>query len=273
MILHDTHIHTEFSTDSKAPLSSQLSKATQLGLKGICLTDHMDYEFPVDQYPTDDGTSPFTFDLAAYKEEIFKQKEVFSSLEISTGVECGMQINPIVIQKNTDLSNDPDLDYIIGSLHLVDRKDPYARSFWKNQNAPDLVTHYFEQLYENLLAFHRFDSLGHLDYIVRYAPDSFHYDPKDNRELVIEILSFLIRHDIALEINTSGWKATPNPNPHFTILKWYQQLGGKLITIGSDAHDPEHLGFCFERLRDELSLIGFHEYVTFNRHTPVIHAL
>lgn len=274
-IVYDTHIHSEFSTDSNTPVRDQLNRAVQLGLKGVCLTDHMDYDFPEDQTGADSAlTGPaFVFDTTDYHRELTKLQSEFSNLEIGIGVECGLQTLPSVLEKNDSLIRNHKWDYVIGSLHLVDRTDPYYPSYWEGKNAARCVLHYFEELFDNLKQFHNIDSLGHLDYIVRYAPSDFRYCPNDYADIVEEILSFLIRKDIALEINSSGLKSTSMPNPHFDILNRYAARGGELVTIGSDAHTPDYMGYRFDSIAALMQKAGLRQYVTYHQHKPVFHSL
>ena len=275
MIVYDTHVHTAYSTDSNTPVHVQLDSAIAHGLSGICLTDHMDYGFPLGQcdIPLPEGELPFCYDIEAYKAELKGLREKYSGLEILTGVECGLQTRSDILDKNKELSADKGLDYMIGSLHLTGRKDPYYREFWTDQDAAVCIQKYLEELYDNLCVFTEFDSLGHLDYIVRYAPDDFHYKPEQYHELIEEILKLLVRKDIALEVNTSGFKSGKNPNPHLDILTWYRELGGEMVTIGSDAHKPEFLAYHFDTLSSLIRTAGLHQYVTFRQRRPRFHSL
>ncbi len=272
-IQFDTHIHTEFSTDSSTPPATQLLRAAKLGLAGICITDHMDYDFPASALGHPTEGIPFFFDWDAYTATINTLRKE-SSLTLLTGVECGLQKSKSVIEKNQKLRLQPALDYMIGSLHLVDGQDPYYASFWQDRNPESCIQSYFESLYENLLFFHDFDSLGHLDYIVRYAPSEYQYEPENFREIIEAILKFLIQKDIALEINTSGWKTKGKcQNPHEDILIWYKELGGGLVTIGSDAHTPAYLAYQFERVPDLMKKTGLSQYVVYHKHKPVFYDL
>ena len=274
MILYDTHVHTAYSTDSDTPVRTQLDSAAAHGLAGICLTDHMDYGFPPDQYDITlpEGEPPFCYDTKAYQTELKGFQKKYNDLDILIGVECGLQTRSDILQKNKELSEDPEFDYMIGSLHLTGRKDPYNREFWKDRNPADCIRQYLEELYDNLCSFTGFDSLGHLDYIVRYARDDFHYEPVQYRELIEEILKLLVRKDIALEINTSGYRSVGNPNPHPDILAWYRELGGEMVTIGSDAHTPEFLAYQFDLLPSLARTAGLHQYVTFHQRRPRFHS-
>lgn len=272
-IAYDTHIHSCYSTDSDTPVREQIEQAIRLGLHGICLTDHMDYEYPA-EFSESSESAPFLFDTEIYIHELNQLKTLYPSLTIQIGVECGMQLSKRVLEKNRKLAKDNPWDYIIGSLHLVEKEDPYFPSYWEGKSADSCVRRYFEQLYENILSFHEFDSLGHLDYIVRYAPDSYDYNPASFFDIIDEILRFLICNGKALEINTSGLKsAGRSQNPHLEILKRYASLGGELVTIGSDAHTPEHLAFSFAQVPALMEEAGLHQYITYQKHNPVFHTL
>lgn len=272
-ILWDTHLHTNFSTDSNTPLTVQLSQGEQLGLTGVCVTDHMDYEFPVMEMKDSMEGIPFCFDWDSYV-KVIQEAASHSPLAIYTGVECGLQTKETVIQKNKRLRRQPELDYMIGSLHLVDQKDPYYPSFWEGRDPHACIRQYFESLYENLQCFHEFDSLGHLDYIVRYAPQDFLYDPKSYEDILDAILTYLILKDIALEINSSGWKTKGRcQNPHPDILTRYHERGGELITVGSDAHVPDYMAYHFDRVCEEMKKAGLRQYVVYQKHKPVFYDL
>ena len=252
----DTHIHTSFSTDSETDMQEQILTSYKKGLEGICITDHMDYNFPESalEHPVDG--IPFCFDLNDYFKRIHTLQKT-APLSVYTGVECGMQLITDVVDKNKALCRDKEFDYIIGSLHLVDGKDPYYPSFWENQEPAECIQTYFEKIYDNITTFHEMDSLGHLDYIVRYAPTDYKYQPEQFREILEAILQTLIQKDLALEINTSGFK-TPlsRQNPHEKIIEWYLALGGEMVTIGSDAHSPEFLAFHFDEVAVLLKKYG-----------------
>lgn len=268
---YDTHLHTSYSTDSNTDLHDQVEAARKLGLKGICITDHTDYDFPLDQCPGFSGV-PFVFDIDEYKSDIQKERENQPNFEILTGVECGLQTDCDVVRKNRVLSEDPEFDQIIGSIHLIDKKDPYYPAFWENQNAFGLLQRYFELTLENIHLFSAFDTLGHLDYAVRYAPRDFVYHPSDFFEITDEIMRFLIQNNKALEINTSPLKkGYGSINPHPDFIKRYYELGGRQITIGSDAHTTDALAYEFDSVADQLMQTGFTGYVIYRKHLPEFH--
>ena len=115
-----------------------------------------------------------------------------------------------------------------------------------------------------------YDTLAHLDYIVRYAGSghtSYHYD--EYADVIDPILRYLIEHGKCLEVNTAGFKyELDHPNPCEEVLKRYRDLGGELITIGSDGHKPKHLAYDFNRLQSLLTDIGFQYYCIFQNRKP-----
>lgn len=267
----DTHIHTSFSTDSETDMQEQILSAHAKGFNGVCITDHMDYNFPASALEHPVAGIPFCFDLESYFKKIDRLKQT-APIHVLTGVECGLQLLPDVIAKNKKLCQNEKFDYIIGSLHLVDGKDPYYPSFWENKNPDKCILNYFEKIVENLTQFHDFDSLGHLDYIVRYAPKGYAYQPERFQTIIMEILQLLIRNDIALEINTSGFKSSSGrQNPHDKIIEWYVSLGGKMITIGSDAHSTEFLGYHFDDVVWLLKEYGISQYTVFQKRIPMFY--
>ena len=272
LVQFDTHLHTEFSLDSETPVSDQMDRAMELGLNGICITDHIDYEFPIDQCPGYDEDSPFLFDWEEYKKAIKKEADRRPDLSVLIGVECGLQTLDSVIEKNQKLCQKPELDMVIGSIHLIDQIDPYYETLWNGNNAKSILRRYFELTLENLELFSNFNTLGHLDYAARYMPDKSEYKPADYYEITDEIMRFLVRKNIALEINTSPLKKGYEfINPHPDFIKRYYDLGGRLITIGSDAHVPEAMAYGFEETAETLIKIGFREYVTFHKRQPQPH--
>ena len=147
-------------------------------------------------------------------------------------------------------------------------------TYWKEVSVKDGIKKYFETTLENISIFSDFDTLGHLDYIVRYAPDTSEYIPEDYFDIIDEILKIIINKNIALEVNTSALKTTYGIiNPHPDILRRYRGLGGELITIGSDAHEPRYLAFGFDILTNLLTDIGFSSYVTFKNRQATVHHL
>ena len=135
----------------------------------------------------------------------------------------------------------------------------------------DGIRRFLEVTLENMRAFDDFDVYGHLDYIVRYAPlepRRFFYG--DYGDLMDEILRFLISRGKGIEVNTGGYKAglgCPNPCPE--VLRRYRELGGEIVTMGSDAHAVEYVGSFMGEAQEVLRGCGFRYFTLFRGREPV----
>lgn len=293
MILSDFHMHSEFSSDCDTPMEEMIQKAIQLGLKQICFTDHMDFDYPKINLAPNSGPEEkyldFLFDADAYVKKLNQLKDTYAGqIEILTGIELGLQkqIQP----KVKELMQQYEFDFAIGSSHLLYGDDPYLASFWKklrerygNTDTKNLdqfivekaIEDYFEEILQNITLFPWFQVYGHLDYIVRYAPlKDKYYDVKKSMDVIDVILKQLISQNRGIEINTSGLKnGLKTANPHTTILKRYRELGGEIITIGSDAHTPAYIAYEFDRAKEFLLESSFKYYTTFKKKQPQFHPL
>lgn len=278
MIRSDNHVHTSFSSDSKEPLENMLQQAITTGFQSICITDHMDYDFP----EIEPGMN-YQFDADRYLAHLEKARSQFSDLEIRQGVELGLK--PSVQKKALTLTSSYPFDFVIGSTHLVDDIDPYYDLFWENQKEETAILKYYEATLENISLPFDFDVYGHLDYILRYTPtvkkmrakgfideDYLLRQTKNAMEIIDEILRLLIDQGHGIELNTAGLKyGMGHPNPNEQILTRYRELGGELITIGSDAHAAKHLGYRFDLVPTILAQCGFRYYTEYKSRKPIMH--
>lgn len=135
---------------------------------------------------------------------------------------------------------------------------------------------YFNTMLDCLNGYDDFDSLAHLDYVIRYCrnekgePALRNYSYNDFGEQIDEVLKWVISHDKALEVNTAGIKyGLGRPNPSGEVLKRYKELGGSRITIGSDGHKPEHIFYAFPEVEALLKSLGFTSYEVFKDRKPM----
>ncbi len=276
MIISDYHVHSEFSSDSQAPMEQVIERAIKLGLKKLCFTDHMDYDYP------DTENLSFVFDIKDYWQKIAQLKKYYAKqIEILTGIELGLQ--PHLTEQLNLLTKENLFDFIIGSTHVVDHVDPYFPEFWITRSKSEGIRRYFESIIENCRAFQNFHVYGHIDYIIRYAPKETDangrlvmpdYSYSDYADLLDEVLKTILSYGKGIEINTAGLKyGLGYAHPKAEIIKRYKELGGELITIGSDAHKPEHLCYDFSAIPDLLKDLGFRYYATFKEGKPVYEKL
>ncbi|MDO5294906.1 MAG: histidinol-phosphatase HisJ family protein [bacterium] len=265
MIQSDYHVHSNFSSDSKATMESMVEQAISLGFTRICFTDHMDYDFP-GQYDL-----AFVFDPEEYFKKLKELKERYKDkITVLFGIECGLR--PYLSERYSMLINSYPFDFVICSTHIVDDLDPYYKEFWEDRTKKDGLNRYFDAMIDTIRAFDDFDVYGHLDYIVRYVPNKdTTYDYEDYKDKIDTILTLLIEKDKGIEVNTAGYKYGLNaPNPSVPVIKRYLELGGKIISIGSDGHMPEHFAYDFEKVRELLLSLGITQYTVFEKRKPIL---
>lgn len=258
MIFSDFHTHSTFSTDGTDKLVEMANSAVEKGLKTICFTEHNDFDYPGGE---------FLLDTDAYKNELLRVREQLSGkIEVLFGVELGLMKH--LGERLREYLDGRGFDFVIGSSHLIDGKDPYFPEYFAELGQKNGVLRYFESIVENIGAFSDFDVYGHLDYAVRYSPEKC-YNPVDYREIIDEILRKIVSLGKGIEINTAGLrKGLSHANPHPFILKRYRELGGEIITVGSDAHNTADIVADFDLAESFLKDAGFEFYTVFRQRKP-----
>lgn len=261
----DYHTHTNFSTD--APKTStpevQIEGAIARGIKTICITDHMDKDY-------DAEGEKFIFDTERYFKTLRPLQEKYrDKIEVLIGVELGLQPHLGTFAKK--YVHKYPFDFVIGSSHMLQGRDPYYRENFAELTDAELYRAMFEEMLIVVKQVDDFDSLGHLDYIVRYGREQERsYSYETNREIIDEILKNLIANGKGLELNTAGLKyGLPFAHPYPEILRRYRELGGEIITVGSDGHKPEDLAYDFQKVEGILSACGFKYYTEFRQRKPI----
>lgn len=277
MIQADMHMHTWFSTDSEACPRDMADEAVRKGLKSICFTDHFDKD---DLEWGEEGI----FDVDAYFVEMQKlQEEYAGKLNIRIGIELGLRT--YLKDYYEELTKKYPFDFVIGSVHNVPYKkdaegnilytDPAAEKLFTDRTDKEAYRLMMETTLENVRTSDCFQTLGHLDYVVRYGKSrEKEYSYTDYADIIDEILKLLIEKEMGLEVNSAGLKyGLPFAHPHPDVLKRYRELGGEIITIGADAHKPEHIAYDFAKAEEILKSCGFKYYTEFFEQKPVFKQL
>lgn len=261
----DCHMHSSFSSDSDSDMEDMIKSAVKKGLDGVCFTEHFDPDYP----PTPDGLE-FSLDIPAYRARLCELKEKYKNqICVRFGIELGLQ--PHLQASLPSLVREFPFDFVIGSSHLVHGYDPYYPEFFQNRGEARCYREYFESILENLNAFSCMDVYGHIDYIVRYGPNKNRfYSFQAYEDILTAILEKIIQKRIGIELNTGGFACgLGQPNPCEEVLLAYRRLGGKIITIGADAHTPDRAAFAFDRAAHILRTCGFTHYTVFDKREPV----
>ena len=264
MLAADCHVHSGFSSDADTPVEQMIEAAIAQGRRYFYLTDHHDIDYPVGEDERD-----FILDMESYLAALEQLRNKYQpKIEIRTGVELGLQAQ-IADKVNAFAAKYP-VDFVIGSSHLVHGQDPYYAEYYEGKTEQQAYEQYFLSILENAQAFDCFQVYGHLDYVIRYGPnkDKF-YNPLDYYDIFKELLTTLIDKGKGVEINTGSlYKGFAYPHPHEAILKMYRELHGEIITVGSDAHVPQYVGYGFDQAEDLLKCCGFQYYTLFKEGKP-----
>lgn len=265
-IRSDFHLHSSFSGDSQSPMEDMIQRGIELGFTHMCFTEHNDFDYPA----CDDlAEGAFELNADAYLYDLLKYRDKYKDkINVLFGLELGLQ--PHLMRRNSIFAKAHDYDFIIGSSHVCNGKDPYYPAFFEGRSEEEAYSEYFQSIIDNIKKFTNFDVYGHLDYVVRYGPNKdSEYTYEKYQDLLDSILKLLIENGKGIEINTGGVvKGLRELHPCTAIVRRYRELGGEIITIGSDAHKPEAIGAYFDRAEAVLRECGFKYYTIFEKRVP-----
>lgn len=247
-------------------MEEMILKGIAQGLTTMCFTEHNDFEYP--DSPDGPGTQ-FLLNTDSYLYDLIHYKEKYADkIRLLFGVELGLQ--PQLMRQNAVYAKSYEFDFIIGSSHLCNGRDPYYPSFYEGRTDEEAYREYFESILENIRKFSNFDVYGHLDYAVRYgASMDRDYSYEKYKDIFDQILELLLEKGKGIELNTGGIdKGMRDFHPCMGVLKRYRELGGEIITIGSDAHEPARVAQHFDRACQVLKDCGFQYYTVFEKRTP-----
>ncbi|MGN1443161.1 MAG: histidinol-phosphatase HisJ family protein [Acutalibacteraceae bacterium] len=236
MLYFDSHIHTDNSPDGKYSAKQMCEGAAEKGIAIITFTDHCE----IDEYTSDNYD---TRTVKAYDDYDEVKDNFKGRLTVLSGIEIGQPLfkrdltNQIISQRK--------YDYILASIHHPHGKKPDIKDIeYDKIDVYAFMEDYFSQLYE-IAKWDGYDALAHLTCPMRRIQGKYkiNFDYSVIQEATDELLSEIIRQKKAVEINTSGLRQDVGRTmPDENILIRYKQLGGKYITVGSDAHCPEDIG-------------------------------
>lgn len=262
MVLFDNHNHSQFSFDGKrTSVEKSARQAIASGLGGLAFTDHCDFFVPEMKAAQENLVSE-VFDVAPQQAEIDRVQAVLAgegrALKILKGIEVGMHED--CHEQIRKILKDNMFDQIIASVHYLDGIDPFYGGYYEGKTWKEAYGHYLETIWKEMIWLEDFDIMGHFDYVVRYAPypeACLRY--RDFSDLLDEMLRYLIHNGKALEINTKSYQ--PYHGREVTldkdILCRYREMGGEIISLGSDSHDADRVGHNFVQSAEMLKSLGF----------------
>ncbi|MEW9121248.1 MAG: histidinol-phosphatase HisJ family protein [Thermotaleaceae bacterium] len=264
--MYDYHVHTSFSFDATMKLEDALERAVELGLKEIVFTDHAE----LNVWKPGDLILDDLFNSEEYVSALKAAQEKYKDvLKIKIGIEVGLQRQ----EKGRihELIAGHPFDFVIGSSHTIDRVDLYYKQLFRGITREEAYERYFGEILEIVKDIEDYDVYGHLDLVRRYALGEYEDIELGKRdyEIIEEILKIIIQKGKGIEVNTSGYRYGLNTvNPSIEILKMYHELGGEIITVGSDAHKVQDVGDGILDTYDMLKSIGFQYVTTFQQRKP-----
>jgi len=273
----DYHVHTEFSDDSVYPMESVVKDAIAMHMDELCFTDHVDYGVKEDWDSGKPivyrGDAPFAnVDYPRYIADIDRMRRLYGDkISIKTGLEFGIQTHTIPLYET--LFHRYAFDFIILSIHQVEDKEFWTQDFQQGRTQREYNERYYQEMLDVMRSYKDYSVLGHLDLITRYDKQGI-YPFEKVKPMVAEILRLAISDGKGIELNTSYHRyGLQDATPSKDILRLYRDLGGEIITIGSDSHKPEHLGAYIQEGKALLKELGFQTFCTFEQMEAIFHKL
>ena len=264
MYLSDYHFHTLCSSDSPATLTEQAKAAMAACVQEICVTDHWNL---LDQQG---NRLPTVYDWGPSLAQWRKLRNRWTGkLELRLGVEVGNGVlDPAAVDASLTI---PELDFVIGSLHSQSAAAggrgifTAAHECTKKEDGVAIIDDYMDML-EELVGTRGWDVLGHVIYPLRYIPAEYGLDLHPWWDRLAEIFRRVISQGKGIEFNTS---AGATVDQWREVLALYHDLGGEVLTLGSDAHRPQHMAAAFSEALALIRELGLRYLCVYRRRTPL----
>jgi len=252
----DAHLHSDLSPDSDVPLDVYCAAALERGIPEIAITDHLDF---------DPRAPAFAFADFARRERVVREaaeRWADRGVAVRFGVEISYE-STREDEIREHLARNP-YDFAIGSVHVM-AYSPYTGSrvaTWvAGKSFEEIVAPYFGEVAAAARTM-LFDTIGHLDYVKKYLaavhvpPAAFAAAP----EVYEPVLRALIETGTGLEVNSSGLRQVPRETyPAPWVVARFRELGGRLVTAGSDAHRAASFAYGLAHAYRVAGAAGFAE--------------
>ena len=268
-MLYDSHVHSCHSPDSRQPFEEICTQALARGLQGIAITDHADV-WCMERFGTLEKIAGSIAQAQAADARYGDRLRVFCGVELAEYQDAPAAGDQVLALTRYDV--------VLSSVHAVmfeDWNDFYSGVDFSPEAAPeDKVLRFLDAYFRKVLRMAKyddFDVLTHLTCPLRYINGKYHrgLSWKPFADTIEQILEVLICREKALEVNTSGIGSFYGEYmPPREILEQYCRMGGRLITLGSDAHTADRLGSAFAETAAMLQEIGFPGYYYYEQRMP-----
>ena len=268
--LGDYPVHSNISPDSNESMENAVRAAQACGLTEICFTDHYDAGSPYGAFGDPD--------LEQYFQTLERVRAAFPALTIRSGIELGMmrEENEAIRKKLEPWQ----FDFILFSEHFVRGIDPWYEEYFNGRTLREGERDYLQEMLLDLRSWDDFDVVGHIGYVDKnllgYAhpltePDPFNYE--DFPDEIDALLREIISRGKGIEINTSTFTSWREGMPRRSVLRRYAELGGEIVTLGSDAHRADDVGRFFPEALEMLADCGLRWVCTYSERKPQFHAI
>jgi histidinol-phosphatase (PHP family) len=255
-IPQDYHMHSTFSEDGASSPEEMCRQAIRLGIPEIGFTEHWDVG-PYENYPRFFQPEPWYADLERLRDLFAGQVIIRAGVEVSEP--------HLSLRETTEVLKRVPFDYVLGSVHFVGPHFMFDEAYFRTQSPDDTYQTYFTEV-ELMLQTAELDVVSHLDVPVRTAKPIFGYNPSRYEDQVRRILQRIIDRNLALDVNAAGLrKVARNLMPDPLILKWYAEMGGERLTLGSDAHQVDQVGLHLDVALEAIHSVGLTHVTQFER--------
>lgn len=263
--LGDFHVHSDISPDSDESMENAARMALARGLAEIAFTDHYDEDYPYEGFDPPD--------FARYFANLEQVRSAFPALAIRSATELGMmrEANGKIRRRLSPWQ----FDFVLFSKHVVRGKDPWYEDYYAGRTLREGERDYLEEMIADIRAWDDFDVVGHIGYVDKYLgryvnppAETRPFEYRDFPDELDTLLRELIGRGKGIEVNTSSFTDQGQFMPGRSVLRRYRELGGEILTLGSDAHAAGRIGEHFSEALQLLADCGFRWVCTFRERKP-----
>ena len=248
--MFDQHVHSNFSFDSNEALENYINVSNK---NDIVTTEHLDFANPVINYEDS------SINYLKYIEEIDSLNKKYSN-KFFSGIEIGY--TPNSEKRIEDFLKDKNFNLKLLSIHQNGLYD-YMCVNKKLISLEALIQEYFEQMIQALESSIEFNVLAHFEYGIRIIDISVIDFDSLASKFLNKIIELIVKKEIAFEVNTKSMYKYKKENLYSYMIEKYLKKGGKIFTLGSDAHNIKDYAYKFDEARKFLLERNVKEIILF----------